>query len=70
MAHGITHFFPGGTREQYEASIAAVLPHALRSRHLPQASLWLAFASTTDAVRANMWKYWTSYSLTRLMATT
>ena len=26
MAYGITHFFPGGTREQYEASIAAVHP--------------------------------------------
>jgi hypothetical protein len=26
MAYGIVHFFPGGTREQYEASIAAVHP--------------------------------------------
>jgi hypothetical protein len=26
MAFGIIHFFPGGTREQYEASIAAVHP--------------------------------------------
>ena len=26
MALGIIHFFPGGTREQYEASIAAVHP--------------------------------------------
>jgi hypothetical protein len=26
MAHGIIHFFPGGTKEQYEASIAAVHP--------------------------------------------
>ena len=26
MAYGITHFFPGGTKEQYEASIAAVHP--------------------------------------------
>lgn len=26
MAYGIVHFFPGGTREQYEASIAAAHP--------------------------------------------
>ena len=26
MAYAITHFFPGGTKEQYEASIAAVHP--------------------------------------------
>ena len=26
MAYGITHHFPGGTQEQYEASIAAVHP--------------------------------------------
>jgi len=26
MAYGITHFFPGGTKEQYEASIGAVHP--------------------------------------------
>ena len=24
MAYGVVHFFPGGTKEQYEASIAAV----------------------------------------------
>lgn len=24
MAYGIVHFFPGGTKDQYEASIAAV----------------------------------------------
>jgi hypothetical protein len=28
MAYGVVHFFPGGTREQYEASIAAVHPGA------------------------------------------
>ncbi|HVQ86984.1 MAG TPA: hypothetical protein VMT88_02275 [Actinomycetes bacterium] len=28
MAYGIVHFFPGGTKEQYEASIAAVHPAA------------------------------------------
>jgi len=26
MAYGIVHFFPGGTEEQYEASLAAVHP--------------------------------------------
>jgi len=26
MAYGIVHFFPGGTKEQYEASAAAVHP--------------------------------------------
>ena len=26
MAHGVLHHFPGGTKEQYEASIAAVHP--------------------------------------------
>ena len=28
MAYGIVHQFPGGTKEQYEASIAAVHPAA------------------------------------------
>ena len=27
MAYGIVHFFPGGTEQQYEASLAAVHPH-------------------------------------------
>ena len=26
MSYGVMHFFPGGTKEQYEASIAAVHP--------------------------------------------
>jgi hypothetical protein len=26
MAYGVVHFFPGGTSDQYEASIAAVHP--------------------------------------------
>jgi hypothetical protein len=26
MAYGVVHHFPGGTREQYEASVAAVHP--------------------------------------------
>ena len=28
MAFGVVHFFPGGTRDQYEASIGAVHPGA------------------------------------------
>jgi hypothetical protein len=28
MAYGIVHHFPGGTKEQYEASLAAVHPGA------------------------------------------
>jgi hypothetical protein len=28
VAYGVVHHFPGGTREQYEASIAAVHPSA------------------------------------------
>jgi hypothetical protein len=28
MSYGVIHFFPGGTREQYDASIAAVHPSA------------------------------------------
>jgi hypothetical protein len=30
MAYGIVHHFPGGTKEQYEASLAAVHPGAGR----------------------------------------
>jgi hypothetical protein len=26
MAYGVTHFFPGGTKEQYEATLPAVHP--------------------------------------------
>ena len=28
MSYGVIHYFPGGTREQYDASIAAVHPSA------------------------------------------
>jgi hypothetical protein len=39
MAYGIVHHFPGGTREQYEASIAAVHPN----RHtLPEGQIFHA----------------------------
>jgi hypothetical protein len=27
MAYGIVHYFPGGTKDQYEASLAAVHPN-------------------------------------------
>jgi hypothetical protein len=37
MAYGIVHHFPGGTKEQYEASIAAV--HPSRDR-LPQGQIF------------------------------
>jgi hypothetical protein len=37
MAYGIVHFFPGGTREQYEASVAAVHPGKDR---LPQGQIF------------------------------
>ena len=39
MAYGIVHHFPGGTREQYEASIAAVHPGAGR---LPEGQIFHA----------------------------
>ena len=35
MAYGIVHFFPGGTKEQYEASIAAVHPRRRRPAGRP-----------------------------------
>ncbi len=39
MAYGIVHHFPGGTKEQYEASIAAV--HPARDR-LPEGQIFHA----------------------------
>jgi len=39
MAYGIVHFFAGGTREQYEASIAAVHPS---SSSLPEGQIFHA----------------------------
>jgi hypothetical protein len=39
MAYGVVHFFPGGTKDQYEASIAAV--HPSRER-LPQGQIYHA----------------------------
>jgi hypothetical protein len=39
MAYGITHFYPGGTKEQYEASIAALHPN---KETLPKGQLFHA----------------------------
>ena len=39
MAYAIIHFFPGGTKEQYEASIAAVHPN---SKTLPKGQIFHA----------------------------
>jgi hypothetical protein len=43
MAYGIIHHFPGGTKEQYEASIAAV--HPGRDR-LPEGQVFHAARSS------------------------
>jgi hypothetical protein len=39
MAYGIVHFFPGGTREQYDATLAAVHPD---KKTLPKGQLYHA----------------------------
>ena len=44
MAYGIVHFFPGGTQEQYEASIAAVHPGEGR---LPEGQIFHAAGPST-----------------------
>jgi hypothetical protein len=44
MAYGIVHYFPGGTREQYEASIAAVHPGEGR---LPDGQIFHAAGAST-----------------------
>lgn len=45
MAYGIVHHFPGGTKEQYEASIAAV--HPSRSI-LPKGQIYHAAGASPD----------------------
>ena len=40
MAYGVVHHFPGGTKDQYEASIAAVHPD--RGKALPKGQLYHA----------------------------
>ncbi len=44
MAYGIVHHFPGGTKEQYEASIAAVHPSDGR---LPDGQIFHAAGPST-----------------------
>jgi ketosteroid isomerase-like protein len=44
MAYGIVHHFPGGTREQYEASIAAVHPDR---NSLPEGQIFHAAGPST-----------------------
>lgn len=43
MAYGVVHYFPGGTKEQYEASIAAVHPDA---NTLPEGQIFHAAGAT------------------------
>jgi hypothetical protein len=45
MAYGIVHHFPGGTKEQYEASLAAVHPGAGR---LPDGQIFHAAGPSGD----------------------
>ena len=45
MAYGIIHHFPGGTKEQYEASIAAVHP---TPGTLPEGQIFHAAGATAD----------------------
>lgn len=45
MAYGIVHNFPGGTKEQYEASIAAVHPS---DGSLPEGQLFHAAGPSAD----------------------
>jgi hypothetical protein len=44
MSYGVVHFFPGGTKEQYEASIAVV--HPARNT-LPKGQLYHAAGPST-----------------------
>jgi hypothetical protein len=45
MAYGVVHHFPGGTKEQYEASIAAVHPS---DGSLPEGQLFHAAGPSAD----------------------
>ncbi len=45
MAYGVVHHFPGGTKEQYEASIAAV--HPSRSS-MPEGQIYHAAGPSAD----------------------
>jgi hypothetical protein len=54
--YGIVHFFPGGTKDQYEASIAAVHP---RQGLLPDGQVFHA-AGTSAGGWTIMAGYWTA----------
>ena len=45
MAYGVVHQFPGGTKEQYEASIAAVHPS---DGSLPEGQIFHVAGPSTD----------------------
>lgn len=45
MAYGIVHHFPGGTKEQYEASLAAVHPGPGK---LPEGQIFHAAGPSAD----------------------
>jgi hypothetical protein len=45
MAYGIVHHFPGGTKEQYEASLAAVHPS---DGSLPEGQVFHAAGPSAD----------------------
>jgi len=44
MAYAIIHFFPGGTKDQYEATIAAVHP----AKGLPAGQIFHAAGASAD----------------------
>jgi hypothetical protein len=44
MGYGVVHFFPGGTKEQYEASVAAVHPS---KDSLPKGQIFHAAGAST-----------------------
>ena len=46
MAYGIVHHFPGGTKEQYEASLRAVHPD--EGRGLPDGQIFHAAGPSAD----------------------
>ena len=45
MAYGVIHHFPGGTKEQYDASLAAVHPSPTS---LPEGQVYHAAGPTAD----------------------
>jgi hypothetical protein len=45
MAYGIVHYFPGGTKEQYEAALAAVHPSRTS---LPKGQIFHAAGASAD----------------------